>query len=483
MAEDPPRMTDEQFNRMMDTSKLIIEAQERKPIPEAPESQTASLTFPPGVAGEIAQFIYSAAPRPVPEVAVVGAMGLLAGICGRQWQLPGSGLNVYLILVARSAIGKEAMLSGVSKLVLAASREVPTASRYVDFTEYASGPALIKACVTNPCFVNVSGEIGRRIKAMSNAKPGDALNTLRTQMTNLFHKSTRDSTVGGLGYSATENNVSSILGVSYSLIGETTPGTFLESLTSEMMEDGFMSRLTVIEYEGERPDRNRAPVDRPPAHLVSNLVALISQADNLAVKDLTQAIGRTESVAVKMDAFEDECDRRIKASGSDESRRQMWNRAALKAARIAGLLAVADHYIAPLINDDHIDWAISLVRRDIATFTKRLNGGDVGDGDDARQSKLVGILRDYLTGEVPDSYRVHPEMWKNNIVPLHYLQKRTRRAPAFSKHRFGANRALEETLSAMIAGSYLMEVDRNKVIDGYGYHGKGFRILHLPDPD
>src|SRR5690606_36701136 len=142
------------------------------------------------------------------------------------------------------------------------------------------------------------------------------------------------------------------------------------------------------------------------------------------------------SVAAAMDAFEDECDRRIKASGSDESRRQMWNRAALKAARIAGLLAVADNCLYPVIRDGHIGWAIALVRRDIATFTKRLNGGDVGDGDDAREGKLVAILRDYLTTEVRTSYKVHPEMQKNSIVPLHYLQKRTARVPAFSKHRF-----------------------------------------------
>ncbi len=352
-----------EFDAILNNMKLLKQSQEFRPLPELPAVQAVPLSFPPGVAGQIAQFIYDSAPRPVPEVAVVGALGFLAGICGRQWQLPGSGLNVYLILVARSAIGKEAMLSGVSKLVLAISRDVPTASRFVDFTEYASGPALVKACVGNPCFVNVSGEIGRRIKGMSTARSTDPLSTLRTQMTNLYHKSTQDSTVGGIGYSATDNNVASVIGVSYSMIGETTPGTFLESLTTEMMEDGFMSRLTIIEYEGERPDRNRAPLAKPPAHLVGKLVALVSQADNLAFKNLTQPVGRTESVAFTMDAFEDECDQRIKASGTNESRRQMWNRAALKAARIAGLLAVADNYLTPCITDDHIDWAIGLVRR------------------------------------------------------------------------------------------------------------------------
>ncbi|WP_339695744.1 DUF3987 domain-containing protein [Celeribacter baekdonensis] len=477
MAEIP--MTPDQWKAMLESMNAVKEAQQIKLLPEKPLTTSSPLTFPPGNAGHIARFIYGAAPRPVTEVAVVGALGFLAGICGKAWSIPGSGLNIYLVLVARSAIGKEAMLKGVSKLFLVIAREAPAASRFVDFTEYASGPALIKACVANPSFVNVSGEIGRRIKGMSAAKSSDPLSTLRTQMTNLYHKSSMDSTVGGIGYSATENNVQSVMGVSYSMIGETTPGTFLESLTKDMMEDGFMSRLTVIEYDGERPDRNRAPQAEPPAYLVDMLVPLVKQADMLIAKDESQPIGRTESVAIKMDAFEDECDSNIKASGANESRRQMWNRAALKAFRIAGLLAVADNYIYPMIDDGHIDWAIGLVRRDIATFSKRLESGDVGDGDNACFDKLMSVLKHYITHELSDGYKVPSGMQQNSIVPHNYLSQRTRNHAAFYNHKLGAARALDATIYAMINSGCLIEVQKDKLVEGYSFHGKGYRIVAL----
>jgi hypothetical protein len=93
----------------------------------------------------------------------------MAGICGKVWVIPKSGLNLYIVLVARSGIGKEAMHDGISDLITAALPFCPVAGNFADFTEYASGPALIKACVHNQCFVNVSGEIGHRCRAMAPA--------------------------------------------------------------------------------------------------------------------------------------------------------------------------------------------------------------------------------------------------------------------------------------------------------------------------
>ncbi len=51
----------------------------------------SEVTPPPGLVGEVAQFIYKAAPRPVPEIALVGAIGLIAGIVGRCFNISRTG--------------------------------------------------------------------------------------------------------------------------------------------------------------------------------------------------------------------------------------------------------------------------------------------------------------------------------------------------------------------------------------------------------
>lgn len=441
------------------------------------------LPWPPGFAGHLARFIYRSAPRPVKEVAIVAALGLLAGITGKAWHIPQSGLNLYIILIARSAVGKEAMHTGISAIIKACTQQNPFFGKFIDFTEYASGPALIKACATNPSFVNVSGEWGRRLKRLANDERGDGpLQTLRTQMTNLYQKSGPTSIVGGIGYSTQDNNIASVAGVSYSMIGETTPGTFYEALTETMMEDGFLSRFLIIEYDGLRPDPNDNAVTTPDDAMVTALNNMAIHATGLIDHAQSQPIGRDEASATLMKAFEVECDNQINST-NDESRRQMWNRAALKSLRIAGLLAVADNYATPCIRREHIEWAQDVVMRDIAIMKKRLDGGDVGSGDNSRERKLVSVLKDYLVKPVPDSYKVPDAMRQNSIVPRNYMQVRIGRAAAFYNHRLGANKALSDTIESLVANGYLMEVQKDKVIEAYGFHGKAYRVVKLPDYD
>jgi hypothetical protein len=439
------------------------------------------LPWPPGFTGHIARYIYNSANRPVKEVAIVAALGLLAGLCGKAWHIPKSGLNLYIILIAKSAIGKETMHNGISEIVSACKRENPAFQKFVDFTEYASGPALIKACVANPCFLNVSGEWGRKLKRLAHEDGRDGpIQTLRTQMTNLYQKSGPQSIVGGIGYSATDNNVASISGVSYSMIGETTPGTFYDSLTESMMEDGFMSRFLIVEYDGLRPEANKLPLTAPDEYMKRALNSIAQQADNMTAKDYSQLINRTEDARILMESFELECDNKINGT-NDESRRQMWNRAALKSLRIAGLLAVADNWLTPCITLEQVQWAQAVVRKDIAIMSKRLESGDVGQGDKSRERKLVSIMHDYLSKPVPDGYKVPEPMRLNAIIPRSYLQVRTQRVSSFLNHKAGSNRALDDALASMMASGYIMEAKKDAVADAYNFHGKAFKIIQLPN--
>src|SRR3569833_2603721 len=56
--------------------------------PSASATLSPGLTWPPGFAGAIAQYIFDSSHRPVPEVAIVAALGLLSGVCGKVWLAP-----------------------------------------------------------------------------------------------------------------------------------------------------------------------------------------------------------------------------------------------------------------------------------------------------------------------------------------------------------------------------------------------------------
>jgi hypothetical protein len=112
---------------------------------------------------------------------------------------------------------------------------------------------------------------------------------------------------------------------------------------------------------------------------------------------------------------------------------------------------------------------------------KRLSSGDVGLGDTSRERKAVSVIQEFLSKPIPPSYKVPEEMRSAGIIPRPYLQVRTARASAFYKHKFGPNKALDETLNHLVNSGYLMEVKGDKLVEMFSYHGKAYRVLKLPD--
>ncbi|MCY1305289.1 hypothetical protein D9M70_550850 [compost metagenome] len=155
----------------------------------------------------------------------------------------------------------------------------------------------------------------------------------------------------------------------------------------------------------------------------------------------------------------------------------------MKVLRIVGLLAVADNPTEPMATLEHVEWAIRLIRRDIALFSRRLDKGEIGGDDHMRERALVSILRDYLTTEpVPAGYKVPDDMRQNSIVPRSYLQTRAYQRKAFNAEQTkGQSRLLDDAIYSAVNNGYLMEVDKLKVAEAYNHHGKAYRIIKLPD--
>ena len=135
----------------------------------APAQDLTVYTPPRGMIGEIAQFIYSAAPRPVPEIALAAAMGIMSGITGRCYNISGTGLNQYIVLLARTGTGKEQMSSGISKLLGSISSTVKDSYLFYGPSKIQSQEALLKhLSKTSKSFVSLMGEFPDTLKKMLN---------------------------------------------------------------------------------------------------------------------------------------------------------------------------------------------------------------------------------------------------------------------------------------------------------------------------
>jgi hypothetical protein len=483
MANIPP-LTSDEWDRILSTTAQIAAMQSRSLLPAddepSPATSSDSLQWPPGAAGALAQLLFHSSIRPVKEVSIVTTLAFLAGLTGQGWNTDtGTGLNLYIVLVARSGIGKEAIGDGISMLVSAAVKGGSfSAANFFSFDSVASGPALVKLMLEQPSLLHVSGEFGHNVRLMAVDKNGPYA-TLRQQMTKLYSKSGVASIAGGIRYSDAANSAQIEGSVAYSVIGETTPGTFFDALSGSMMADGFMSRFLVVEYDGPRPpeNENRVTPDETWAKWLADLVLSAQQRSSGAPLPVT----RDEDAKALLRKFNLRCDEEINAT-KDEARRQMWNRAHLKALKVASLLAVADNRIVPCITAEHAQWAIALVEHDIRGMSKRIDSGDIGESDDTRRQKVLACMRDWSTKQLGASYRNRKgwaEMQKNSIMPRAYLSIRVHTLPAFDNHKFGKDGAIDAAISSLVRDGFLMEVHKDRVVDSYGFHGVAYRVLKL----
>ncbi|QDB70910.1 hypothetical protein [Pseudomonas virus PBPA162] len=443
------------------------------------EDDGEGLSWPPGMVGKIAQFVYQSSPRPAKEISIATAIAVMAGICGKAFGFTNSGLNMYLTLIARSGVGKEAMHSGASNVIQAIASRQPPAARFVDFTRYASGPALSKAVAANPCFVNIVGEWGRRLERMAMEGGRDTVNQeLRTVMTDLYQKSGGNSVVGGIGYSNKEGNVASVTGVAYSMIGESTPDTFYRALTPAMMEDGFLSRFLIIEYTGKRPKLNLNQISEPDKALGDALAELATHAMTVTDRGERVPVQRTGEAAKLIADFEAECDERIDATDL-EMYRQMWNRASLKVMRLSSLLAVGDNWISPCVTAEHVQWALDCVRKDIRTMNRRIQDGDVGHADDSnRMLKISQVLRGYMEGHYEGT---NLALQAKGIIRRSDIYNRVRNLTHFKGTGKGpsSSQLLDSALRSMVDNGQLREMDKGKMEREFGVSGRTFRIISL----
>jgi hypothetical protein len=334
-----------------------------------PEPKPSAIKYPQGLIGELADYFYSSAIRPVAEVALISAMALAAGIVGRSYNISNTGLNQYLILLAKTGSGKEGIASGIDAVVAAVRPTIPLADRFLGPAAFASGQALVRVLDERPCFVSILGEFGVTLQSLCDPRAPAPTAMLKRVLLDLYNKSGFNKVLRGSVYSDTEKNTRMIQAPNVTLLGESTPDEFYGGLDASHILSGLVPRFSVVEYTGPRPHRNRNAFHTPPDTLITGLGELIT------IGLTTQQ--NTTCCPVQCDAFAlgifDELDdlatQQINSRGEVE--RHLWNRTHLKALKLGALLAVGRDPQNPIISREDAEWARDFVIRDVTLLTTK----------------------------------------------------------------------------------------------------------------
>jgi hypothetical protein len=350
------------------------------------------IPFPSGLIGEIAKYSMASAPHKLKVAHIAAALVCISAIAGRQVRFKGSSLNLAIIVVANSTMGKETCSSTLSAIAKATA---PVGGdKFFCFDKISSGGAL-RQLMSNSEYGSIGAtlpEFAQLIEQMKQGKDG-AMGGLKAELLDAVTKNKLNSQYGGSQHANSENNRGSMESPAFSLIGDTVPD-FYEGITEEMCSGGFLSRFIILEHYSTIKHKSDkfAHTVQVPKNVIDDLGYLIQQ--------VTSLYNRKDTVEVKLDdplVFE-EADRlenylTLKFNTSkDEGYRQIYGRAYLKVMVIASLLAFTRNLGDPSISMEDFQWARNLVMRDVFNMANKLRDGSVGVSEQNCKRRVMALI-------------------------------------------------------------------------------------------
>lgn len=439
-----------------------------------------------GLVQAIAEYIYSSAPRPVWEVAVAGALSLMGSLVGRHYNVNGSGLGVYNIILAKTGRGKEAASSGISSIMDAMSRSMPSVHMFRGPSHIASGQALLRIMAEGkdgnniPSKLVVLSEFGHTMNIITAKDATSADIKTRQVLLDLYSKNSWGSVIKETAYADKANNTAPVHSPNLTLLGDTTPDMFFKSVSLDVINEGFLPRFLIFEHEGKRVKANYNRNTYPPSDLVSRMLTLLNQILAFRDSDQVHNINMDNDALKLMTDFDDYCDRKI---NMDDEAAEMWNRAHLNALRVAGIVAVGNNMFDPVIDSKAASWAINIVKRSVQSIEIRIASGAFGRGDSYLEAAVREQVYQYYDTDI-DKIRfseTEDVLKEHAVIPYFYLKSTVGMKTMFKDHKSGSDTALSRALMGLVSSGDLEEMNMRDLM---GRDGKTLRTHRgfIPGP-
>ena len=457
------------------------------PLDEAPKAtsktrapQANPYTNPGGLVGEIMDFILASSPRPVPEIALAGALAIVAGIVARNYNVNKTGLNIYTLLLAGTGRGKEAMASARAALMSSVCKTVPAATTFIFPSRIASTQALVGHLELNPVGLAIVGEFSGELLRMSGPRASEIGRELEATYLDIYGKSSNSSAYEGYVRADRTKNVKRVQAPNLSILGESSPERIDEMLTNENIASGLLPRFTFIRYEGIRVPENEAHSSTYPSpELIDRLAGLCSNVLAMQNPFRGYEVVFTEDAQALRKRFSNFCDDEINNGGSS-ALVELWNRASLKAMKLAALVAVGHNPYQPVISLEQMQWAIDIEHYSIISLIGKLEAGEAGDATEERRIEAIrNAIKFYI--ESPwhsvKGYGVDGYIHEQRIIPYQYLQRKINKIKAFKKEGYlDQSDLLKKTLKILVERGDIAEISKAVLAKDYNFSGGAFAL-------
>lgn len=422
--------------------------------------------FPQGLIGEIAEYIYSSAQRPIKKVALAAALAFFSGVVGRSYNYSNTGLNQYLVVCADTGSGKEDGAKGIDRLIHALSISIPMADTFAGPANFSSGQAVIRTLDQRKCFFSVMGEFGLTMARITDPRSTGADKTFHKVLLDLYSKSGWNQYLRPSVYADSDKNTQTVRSPNVTILGDTTPDTFYGKLTSANIADGLLPRFLIFNYKGKRPKRNPNAAHPPSDQLMEKLKAVVTIAITGEKEQKCRIVNCSRDAQEALDRFDEYCDDQINEDNANGACKQLWNRAHLKALKLAALLAIGDNFYDPVISKVNAQYAMQLVTEDVKEMLKNFESGVIAGTEVKRETIVLDLCKQYLSFDVRTRlpFIKQTEVAKLDVIPVSYLRKRVRNMAEFQENG-DISRALDSSLKALTTMGDLQLVPQTQLIE------------------
>lgn len=407
-----------------------------------------------GLVAGIAADVYKNAYRQIPATAVVTALALMAGICGRAYSINGKGLNLFMLLLAGSGTGKNSIGESISRLIGLVSKTTPAAVDFIGPASFASPQAAVRHLTKQPCVVSHFGEVGLLLQQLCSPKADANAKGLLRLLLDLFSTSGPDAIIRPTAYSDITKNTTPIIRPAFSFVGDSTPSEFFKAFDERHVLSGLIPRLVIVEYTGDVPKANEGERSTSP-DLIGQIAALCAHTLMLNSRNESQPVFLDEGARRQFDFAEGFYLDEVNSKHASEIEKILWSRRNEKAYRIAALLAVGVNPYAPVIDEEQAEWALNFEYENTMRLINAFEAGEVGEqaaSESAQQIRLRAVIKDWFSKPWAElqRYKIGTEAMRMiGVIPYSYISKRLTSDAAFKNAKFGATATIKKTIKEL----------------------------------
>jgi hypothetical protein len=386
---------------------------------EPPPMFPADCLRPPGILTEIVDYTLSKSMYPQPELAIAGALALLATVTGRKIQSEyGTRTNIYALGLAPSGAGKEQARKTNKELLNAAG-----GAHLIGPERIASSAGLTSFVASQLSPLFQLDEVGRLLATMKNASASAPhLYNIGTVLMQLFSSS--DQTWIGDAY-ADAKKTPKIDQPHAVVYGTAVPDGFWDGMTKESISDGLLGRMMIFEAAGY-VTKNRPKLIEPPLGLIESIQWWVEfkPGGNMS-REFAQPITahHTDEARDRYESHLDAIDERKKTDGVEGA--ALWSRAGEKVAKLALLFAISRQPCEERIAIDLCD--VNLAIRLSNWLTRRMlekAGLHVAKNEiESSRKKMLQIVMESPEGKIRLNELTRKTQWLGRRSRSEYLDE------------------------------------------------------------